>query len=261
LYKASVRVDGVDATVTPSLLSFTRPGQTQTIKVTLNRRSAPLGEVAFGSLALQTTGVTVRIPIAVTPRTVDAPARVTGSGISGSLTYSVKPGISGPFRVIARGLDAAAIHQGEVTDEDPEAHDQYPAVIPAGTKVARFAVKSDDARGDIDLVLFRDGEPVEISGGPSGVESITLFDPEPGEYQVRVIPSADPPGLPSTTYAYRAFAVGLDLSNFSVTPANATVTTSQPFTLTAVWTGLDPALPYLGFVEYPDGTGTMVEIN
>jgi hypothetical protein len=68
LYKAKVSVDGVNATVTPSLLSFTRPGQTKTIKVTLSRRSAPLGKVAFGSLSLESTGVAVRAPIAVTPQ-------------------------------------------------------------------------------------------------------------------------------------------------------------------------------------------------
>jgi hypothetical protein len=70
LYKAKVSVDGVDASVTPSLLSFTRPGQTKMIKVTLSRRSAPLGKVAFGSLSLESTGVTVRAPVAVTPQAV-----------------------------------------------------------------------------------------------------------------------------------------------------------------------------------------------
>ena len=73
--------------------------------------------------------------------------------------------------------------------------------------------------------------------------------------------TSTPPGLPLTAYEHRAFAVDSDLPNFSVTPANTTVTASQPFTLTAAWTGVDPALPYLGFVEYPDGTGTTVEIN
>src|SRR5918997_4829979 len=42
LYQAKVWVDGVDAKVTPSLLSFTRVGQTKSITVTLTRRSAPL---------------------------------------------------------------------------------------------------------------------------------------------------------------------------------------------------------------------------
>jgi len=48
---------------------------------------------------------------------------------------------------------------------------------------------------------------------------------------------------------------------FSVSPTNPTVTTGQTFTLTASWTGLDPARPYLGYVEYPGGDGSFVEIN
>jgi hypothetical protein len=31
--------------------------------------------------------------------------------------------------------------------------------------------------------------------------------------------------------------------------------------MTASWTGLNPGIPYLGYVAYVDGTGTMVEIN
>jgi hypothetical protein len=262
MYKASVRVDGVDAIVTPSLLTFTRVGQTKTIKVTLKRRSAPLTKVAFGSLALESTGVIVRIPIAVTPQAVDAPAVVRGTGTSGSLTYSLRPGFSGQFPVTARGLAAATVQQGEVTDNDLDAFGEYSTNVPAGTRVARFTSQSDDPSADIDMEVYGpDGELVAVSASSSGNESVTLFNPVAGLYQVVVYPFADPPGQPSTTYEYRAFAVGPDLPNFSVAPASASVTEGVPRTLTASWTALDPAVPYLGYVQYVDGTGTVVEIN
>jgi hypothetical protein len=106
-----------------------------------------------------------------------------------------------------------------------------------------------------------DGELVAIAATPSGRETVTLFDPADGLYQVVVYPFADPPNLPSSTYQYRAFAVGPDLPNFTVSPATRSVVEGVPFMLNASWTGLDPNLPYLGYVEYLDGTGTMVEIN
>ena len=262
LYKTNISVAGVDATVTPSLLSFTRVGQTKTLTVTLTRRSAPLRKVAFGSLVLESTGVTVRVPIAVTPQAVDAPTVVRGTGTSGSLNYSLRPGFSGVLPVTARGLAAATVQQGEVTDDDLDAFDVYTTSVPAGTRVARFASRSDNGAADIDMEVYGpDGELVAVSAGPTGSESVTLFSPAAGQYQVYVYPFADPPSLPSTQYQYRAFAVGPDLPNFSVSPASATVTEGVPRTLTVAWTGLSSGTPYLGYLEYPDGTGTMVEIN
>ena len=261
-YQTAVSVDGVTATVTPSMLSFTRPGQTGTIEVTMSRRSAPIGKVAFGSLLLQSSAVAVRMPIAVTPQAVDAPSVVRGTGASGSQNYSLRPGFTGSFPVTARGLNAAQVQSGQVSDDDLDASDEYTANVPAGTRVARFTSQASDPAGDIDLGVYGpDGELVAASAGPTGLESVTLFKPVPGQYQVVVYPFADPPAQAATTYEYRAFTVGPDLANFSVSPTNPTVTEGVPKTVTASWTGLDPAKRYLGFVEYPDGSGTMVEIN
>ena len=262
LYKTAVSVDGVNATVTPSMLTFAQPGQTRTINVTLSRRSAPIGKVAFGSLTLASTAVTVRAPIAVTPQAVDAPDVVRGTGTSGSASYSVKPGFTGQFPITARGLAAAVTQQGQVTDDDLDAFDEYTTNVPAGTRVARFTSQSSNQAADIDLEVYDpEGELVAASDGPTGFESVTLFDPAPGAYTVVVYPFADPPSQPSTAYAYKAWSVGPKLANFSVSPTSATVTEGVPITPHVTWTGLDPAKSYLGYVEYVDGTGTMVEIN
>ena len=117
-YRASVAVPGVTATVTPATVSFSGPGETKTIEVTFTRQSAPLSQAAFGSLILQSSEVTVRLPIAVTPQAVDAPDTVTGSGAAGSVSFPVKAGFNGAFPITARGLAAGDVQQGEVSADD-----------------------------------------------------------------------------------------------------------------------------------------------
>jgi subtilisin family serine protease len=264
LYRTSVAVPGVDARVSPSLLTFTRPGQTKTVKVTFARRSAPLSQAAFGSLALQSTGATVRLPIAVTPQAVDAPATVTGSGASGSVSFAVKAGFAGAFPITARGLAAADVRQGAVSaTTPPNDFDVLATTVPTGTRVVRWDVAADVASADIDMDVYRvaDGALVGSSDGSTGQEGVTLFNPQPGAYEVVVSPFSDPTGQTSTTYEYRGFTVGPDLPNLSVSPGNPTVTSGQTFILTASWTGLEPTRPYLGYIEYPGGDGTFVEID
>ena len=269
LYQATINLPGVNATVSPSILNFTSAGQTKTIKIKFSRKNAPLSEVDFGSLYIRGAGTQARVPIAVTPEALDAPDLVTGTGASGSTTYQIRPGFSGPFPVKPYGLDGATVVQGSVSasssgpDGEP---DQYLTEVPAGTKVARFEIASDDVSADIDLEVYRivDGVPevVATSGTGSGSERVTLIAPEPGQYLSVVYPYADPDGQSTTAYTYRDFVVpSTAAGNYTVTPANATVTQDRPLTLTAAWSGLDADLPYLGVVEYVDGNYTLVEIN
>ena len=263
LYKTNVSVDGVDATVTPSLLTFTRVGQTKTIKVTLTRRSAPLRTVAFGSLVLESTGVTVRVPIAVTPQAVDAPTVVRGTGTSGSLNYSLRPGFSGPFPVTARGLAAATVAAGRGHRQRPgcvrRIQHQRAGRHPGGPVRQHFRQRQRRHRhGRLRAEWGTGGDRPTARPGRRASPCSTRAA---GLYQVVVYPFDDPTGQSSTTYEYRAFAVGPDLPNLSVTPSSPTVVEGVPRTLTVAWTGLTPGTPYLGYLEYPDGTGTMVEID
>jgi hypothetical protein len=263
LYRASIQLPGVRASVSPSLLFFSRPGQTRTVKITLSQQTAPLSEADFGALRIVGSGTTARVPIVVVPEAVDAPAVVTDSGTSGSTSFSVKPGFSGPFPVTASGLATAPALPGRVAEGgDPQ---DFFQTVPAGTRVARFALTSNDPAADIDLEVYQlvEGELILVgaSGTPTGIETVTLIDPEPGNYVVRVLPFADPPGAGSTTFTLRNFVVGPDLGNLTVTPANATTTTNTPITLTASWSGLTAGSRYLGFIGYVDGSGTLVQIN
>jgi subtilisin family serine protease len=73
IYQTSIGLAGVQASVSPSLLSFTRPGQTRTIKITFSRQTAPLSKPDFGSLRITGSGTTARVPIVVVPEAVAAP--------------------------------------------------------------------------------------------------------------------------------------------------------------------------------------------
>jgi hypothetical protein len=106
-----------------------------------------------------------------------------------------------------------------------------------------------------------DGALVGASESATGAESVTVFDPRPGAYEVVVHPFSDPTGQDSTTFDFQGFAVGPDLPNLSVSPPRPKVTNGRAITLTASWTGLDLAKPYLGYVEYPGRGGTFVEVN
>jgi hypothetical protein len=204
-----------------------------------------------------------RLPIVVVPEDVDAPEVITGTGTRGSVSFSVKPGFSGSFPVTVSGLATADPQAGSVFVGGNPA--SFNAEVPTGTRVVRFALASDDPAADIDLVVYKSVEgdlvPVGESGSPTGVETVTLVDPEPGTYVAQVLPFADPLGASSSPFTLRTFVVGPDPGNLTVTPNNATVTNNVPITLTASWSGLTQSTPYLGFIGYKDGSGTMVEIN
>jgi hypothetical protein len=76
-YQTDISVPGVTATVTPSILNFSRAGQTKTVKITFTRNAAPLSKAVFGSLKFAGAGTVARLPIAVVPEAADVPSVVT----------------------------------------------------------------------------------------------------------------------------------------------------------------------------------------
>jgi subtilisin family serine protease len=262
-YQTAISVPGVTATVSPSTLNFSSAGETKTVKITFTRKAAPLSKAVFGSLKFAGAGAVARLPIVVVPEAADAPNAVTGSGASGSLSSEVRPGFDGSFPIKVHGLATAPAQSGEVAKGGTS--QEFNQAVPAGTKVARFAVAANDSRADIDLEVYRvvngEFELAGFSATESGTEKVDLFDPTPGDYVAVVLPFADPPGASSTSFTYRSFVVGPDSGNLTINPASPTVSSGDPFTVTASWSGLNPSAPYLGLLSYVDGSGTLVEIN
>jgi hypothetical protein len=264
LYRAQASIPGVNVSVTPSILSFNAAGETRTFRVTFTNKSAEFDQAASGFLTWKGAGTTVRIPMVVTPKVVDAPAAVAGSGASGSVKFSVTPGVAGAFPITASGLNLGAAQNGDLKVGDQAV---LPVTIPTGSKVAQFTVRSPNTTADLDLYVY------QVVGGAASLvgqsttgspnETVVLEAPEAGSYLAQVVGFSNAPGTTSTPFTFRGASVqsGPGLGNFSVTPANPRATIGKPIALTASWSGLQAGTPYLGWIEYPDGSGTIVTVN
>jgi hypothetical protein len=270
LYRATINVPGVKATVTPSILNFGAAGETKQFKVTFTQDTATSGVTSTGTLTWAGGGTTVRSPIAVTPRGALAPAEVTGSGASGKVSFSVTPGFA-KFPITAYGLAAGPIQAGSVTTSTGNPADQekdYLFPVAAGTKALQFTAKTDNPQATLGMVLVKvaaDGSQslLAISDLLTADARLSLPNPPPGNYLVAVITLGDAAGTTSTPYHFQSTQVTAAnrLGTFTVTPANPAATPGKPFNVTASWAGATTGTRYAGYVEYPHGVGTVVTIN
>jgi hypothetical protein len=266
LYTAKVAgVPGVKVSVSPSILSFNAKGETKSFKVTFDNRSADFDEATSGFLTWRGAGNTVRIPMVVTPKVVDAPAEVTGSGASGSINYSITPGVSGAFPIKAFGLSSGT---AQTATKPAGSRTEFDSSVPSGAKVAQFTARTASGQADLDLYLYRvdtNGAKTLVAQSATGAanETIVLTAPAAGTYRGEVVVFGNAPNTTSTTFTYRAAAVGSSggEGNFAVNPANPQARVGQPIELTLSWSGLSATTPYVGWVEYPDGSGTIVTVN
>jgi subtilisin family serine protease len=256
-YSSSVSLAGFDTTVTPSSLTL-NPGQEGTFTVRFERTSATLGSWATGSLTWNNGSHHVRSPIALKPVAVAAPTEVHGdASASGSKSFTVTPGFTGTLESSVAGLVgvtpiADSVATGAFDIDNPVADadtDVYHVTVPAGTKAARFSLDSADNTADLDLFVYLDGELVDLSASGSADEQVTLLAPAEGTYDVYVNGFATPGG--STSYAISNFVVpDAAAGNATVTPNPVAVTVGIPVTLSANWTGLDPAKRWFGVISY-----------
>ena len=264
LFRATVSVPGVTATVSPSILNFDAAGQTKTFTVKFTRSTAAFDVATKGSLTWTGAGTTVRSPIAVTPKAVAAPAQVAGSGASGSVPFSVTPGVTGSFPVAATGLAQNSRSTGTLNVGQSL---QAAVTVGANAKAARFTLDSTNDEADLDLVVYRVtggvGTQVGISASGSADEEVVLRKPTAGTYVAVLQGYANAPGASNSPFTFTSGAVTTadTLGSFAVSPTAPTTTAGRPITLTASWSGVTAATPYLGWVEYVDGSGTVVTVN
>ncbi|WP_199701816.1 S8 family serine peptidase [Jiangella rhizosphaerae] len=266
LYRASIDVPGFTARVTPSVLSFGRPGQSKTFEVTLTRTRAALDEYAHGTLTWSGAGTTVRSPIVARPVAVAAPGEVTGGGTDGSVTFPVTTSTTGDVDLTLRGLVPGEVTDGSLTPgaaPDPEGNASSQLVafeVPEGTSLARFDLVAADESADYDMYVYGpDGAEVPVNGATGAAsERIDLTAPEPGTYHVLVHLFSSPDGS-ATGFGLRNFAVGADAAgNATLTPDPLPGRAGRPADVTVAWTGLEADVPYLGLVGYADTSSTTV---
>jgi len=277
-FTASVDLPGVDVTVEPSTLKFTKPGQTATYTVTFDNQSAPVEQWATGSLTWTSKSNSVRSPIAVFPVTADAPAEVEGTGVEGATTVEITPGVDGALALGLSGLTPFTLledpdgrvvgHSGDEASGDENKDVSWIVDVPAGTTLSRFDLdSSDDAGSDLDLSVYHVVSPDDLryytkwqSATGSADEQVTLTAPEAGTYLVVAnVYSTSAPMTWDMTYA-------------NVQPGGEGAFTANPNPIAAVrgektsyelsWTGLTAGARYLGLVRYADSAvSTIVTVD
>jgi subtilisin family serine protease len=236
------------------------PGASQVLHITVTRVDAPIGDWAKGSITLQGATHRVRIPVAVKPVAISAPAEVTGSGATGSLHYSVTPGFTGTLDTSVVGLTGAtptpdSVVSGAFTPAADADTKVYSLVVAPGTRIARFDVDDATNTDDLDLYVYSGSTLVDLSASAAGDERVTLVDPAPGTYTVYVN-GYDTGG--GGQYTYTQWAVpAVDANNLTVSD-NVPATLAVPLDVTASWSGLDATKRWLGVISYAGADETTV---
>ena len=270
---------GIKVEVTPSTLTLAS-GATGTYSVKFTTLAgATFNEYTFGSLTWSNGSTAARSPIAVRPVPLAAPSEITGTGVSGSKTYSVTFGYTGPFSATPQGLQAAHTDTRTLADDptndfntDDPAGNQgiqvHKFTIPAGTPLARFQTFGTvNPNDDLDLYVYSvsDDEKtrtlVGFSAGGTASEVVTVNKPS-GKYEVYVHGWEVVPGVSYTLYDW--ILASTAAGNMTVT-APTSATTGATADVTANWSGLTAGTKYLGRISYSNGTseigGTIVRVD
>jgi len=258
---------GIGATVSPAALTLA-PGATAEYTVTFTAQpGAVLNAWTFGALTWSDGTHEVRSPVAIRPVFFGAPTEITGSGLDGSLSYTVGFGFTGEFTATGHGLVAADQTPGLVVD-DP-ANDINAALgsgvgmtlhmvsVPAGTAHARFSLFDEytDGADDIDLYVFNpQGFLVGASGSGSSAEEVNVSDPDAGTYFV-VVHGWQTDG-PDANYTLFSWLIPSSAGSLVVSAPTA-ATLGLQASIDVSWSGLTPSTKYLGLVSYEGPSGSI----
>ena len=256
---------GISALVSPATLTL-NPGQTASFTVSFTNASAAPGNYVGGQLTWAGSGVSVRSPIVLRPVALAAPLQVSGS-------YNVTFGYNGAFLASPRGLVAATLTPGTVSDDPtdgacsltaPNAQ-LIPVAVPANTTYARFALFDADVNtgADLDLCVFNSaGTLVGSSGSGTSAEEVSLLNPAAGAYTA-VVHGWGVVG--SSPFRLHTWLLGNAATGNMTVSAPTTAVVSQTGAITITTNGLAPATKYLGSVAYGGTTGmpspTIVRID
>ncbi len=271
-YRVSVdEPAGYDVTVSPSSFVI-EPGESVTYEVTItNDGSATAGIWSTGSLNWKSSRFDVPSPIAVNASMFDAPASVDGSGASGSVTFNVDFGYTGPYTAGAHGLVAATVTSDNVV-QDPDQvfnpNDGYSnlhTIAVNNAALLRIAIPPDatEAGADLDVYVYNpSGQFVASSTLPNTDELINIPNPVNGNWFVFVHGWFTPGG--DSDYDMYSWAVptapGGGTLAITSAPPSATIGVSAP--VTASWTGAGGTWN-LGAVSHtgPDGLMGLTLVN
>ncbi len=270
---------GYSVSVSPSSFSLSR-GESRTYEVTITNTGAPVGEWRFGSLTWNSNvgGYSVRSPIAVRGSALSSPDEVAFSGESGSGSFDVLFGYTGPYTAQAHGLADDSGEGGNV-DQDPDqtfsgcgtpagsgevGHD----FSLSGSAHLRITMDQSDVSGaaatDIDLFLCSGGQLVASSTAPATAEVMDLRLPADGSYTLFVHGWSVPDG--NVGYQFHMWDVPLTTGgSLVIESAPDSATAGAQGTIEFSWDSALAGSTSLGAISHHDGSGliglTLVRVD
>ncbi len=216
-YTATASVPGFNVTVSPSSLTLAA-GETKSFTVAITTNGAAEGVWQFGQLVWSDGTHSVRAPVqARAGKAITAPAEFTGTTGSGSKLFTVKTGFSGRMGVVKGGMKdvtmgaaASSTANGAISSATLLTRcrsttvysyiTKYDVAVPAGTIVARWALRQADVSGatdDYDMLVSYPGNTGSVYSGNDGSdEAVQVLAPAAGTYRVCVLSYGST--LPST---------------------------------------------------------------
>ena len=264
-------------TVTPSAASFTiAPGGTQSWSVSFTRTTAALNAYTTGYITWTgNRGHTVRMPVAIRPVQIAAPAELTFTTATGPVSWEVKTGYAGTFTADVRGLVPAtttAYTVAQDADQNFTCGDVPPGVfrkdttIPAGTSRYRVGIYEDaisPSGTDLDLFVCQGTTLIgaEADGDSNEDVDFSFSTPPAAGIAISVYVHGFATAGPSASGTLFEWAVGTaDVGNtaLAISPVGP-ATVGGTKTITATFSGL-AATPtrYMGVVRYFDGGATPI---
>ncbi|MEO5687311.1 MAG: S8 family serine peptidase [Burkholderiaceae bacterium] len=274
-YTASAVMNTADiaATVSPATLTLA-PGASAPFTITMTpSATAPKFTWEYGTLTWSDGTHNVRSPIQVAlGQSIQAPADMFGSTVSGSRMFTIGTGFSGKSTAL-KGMKDVTLGAPVVLTPNASLNiatacaagtsttsiQVYPMVVPAGTIAARFALRQADVSGaddDNDLAVITPGGVSYVSGSGTSHETIELLSPAAGTYKVCVAAYAS--ANPTSTHS---------LSSWIVSPGNTaggafnvlmpgSVYAGGTATVGFSWSGLTVGHRYFGGAQFLDLSGT-----
>ncbi|MFC5379236.1 S8 family serine peptidase [Aquipuribacter nitratireducens] len=267
-WDVSVDVPGYEVTTSVDTVRGDASGKRSTsVDLTFTRTDATLADWATGFVTLEGP-TTVRMPVALRPVSVAAPAEVSGAVADGAVDVEITPGFEGELALETQGLArgntvAATFAQGQ--------QGAVRTTIPAGTSFARFDLDAVNDEADLDLTVYRmnaAGTALVALVGQSATgaadERVDVLAPVPGIYYAVLSNYANAPGESSAAFEYTTYAVtpSTTLGGFTAEPNPLDVSTGEPTSFRATWSGLTEGAKYLGWVGYEGAIApTIVSID
>ncbi|GAA4068370.1 S8 family serine peptidase [Nonomuraea soli] len=257
VYHATLDLPGFKTKVTPSTLVFKTAGETKEFAVRIEMTAKTGSTTTPGTLTWTSGDTTVRSPLVVTPLSAQAPAEVNGTGTDGSVTFDVVPGVD-KFPLAAYGPVSADHVPGTVSPSEIWGK-EIAVQVPEDAKALAFHLTPGSDQ-EVGALVFSEGEHGrEFEAWVTRWEDFrtVLARPKARTYIMVVVTL----GNTDTPYSTQVNLVtAQSVGTLRAEPRKGKVTPGVAFPVTATWTGAGERRG-TGYIEYPNGTGTVVTIN